>query len=207
MTLQFKSYGEKNTTTLVLAHGAGAGMDHPFMVYFATELAQKGFEVILFNFPYMIKRMEDGKKRPPDRAPVLLQHYRDLIHHIGPRKRLIIGGKSMGGRIASMLLAEEPGIAEGLLLLGYPFHPPGKPEKQRTDHLSRINRPVLIAQGDRDTFGGREFVKTLGLPENYTFHWLPDGDHGFKPRKASGYSEKENWDTAIKMMADFCQSL
>ena len=96
MTLQFKSFGAKNNTTLILAHGAGAGMDHPFMEYFATKLADKGIEVILFNFPYMIKRMEDGKKRPPDRAPVLLEHYRELIQHIRSREKLFIGGKSMG---------------------------------------------------------------------------------------------------------------
>ncbi|MCK0070320.1 alpha/beta fold hydrolase [Kordiimonas laminariae] len=204
MTLQFKSFGTKNNTALILAHGAGAGMDHPFMEYFATELAKTGLEVILFNFPYMTKRMEDGKKRPPDRAPVLLEHYRELINHIGPREKVFIGGKSMGGRMASMLLAEDASIADGLVLLGYPFHPPGKPEKLRTEHFSEIKKPVFIAQGERDTFGGKEFAESLSLPQNFEMHWLPDGDHGFKPRKASGHTEQENWDNAVNATSNFC---
>jgi predicted alpha/beta-hydrolase family hydrolase len=109
----------------------------------------------------------------------------------------------MGGRIASMLVAEDEALADGLLVLGYPFHPPGKPEKLRTDHFPEIKTPSLILQGERDTFGGREFAETLQLPANMKLHWVPDGDHSFKPRKASGRTELENWEDAATAIAAF----
>ncbi len=197
-------YGEPEKASLVLAHGAGADAHSDFMQYFAKALAKNGFEVILFNFPYMQKRVLDGKRRPPDRAPKLLEHYKTVLESIGPRNKLFIGGKSMGGRIASMALAENNELAAGLILLGYPFAPPGKPEKLRTEHFPSIQSPTLIAQGERDTFGGETFISNLTLPTNFKVHILPDGDHSFKPRKKSGYTEQENWDSAIKAITDFC---
>ena len=106
--------------------------------------------------------------------------------------------------MASMLLAEDNTLADGLVLLGYPFHPPGKPEKLRTEHFADITNPVLVNQGERDTFGGRDLVSSLSLPENFAVNWLSDGDHGFKPRKASGHTEEENWDKAINTISEFC---
>ncbi len=179
-------------------------MDHPFMHTFAENLSQQGLEIILFNFPYMVKRSEDGKKRPPDRAPILLDHYKKILNEIGPREKLFIGGKSMGGRMASMLLSENPTIADGLILLGYPFHPPGKPEKLRTEHFPQITKPSLIIQGERDTFGGKEFITHLELKVPFTTMFVPDGDHSFKPRKKSGYTEQQNWETAINIISQFC---
>lgn len=105
----------------------------------------------------------------------------------------------MGGRMASMLAAETPTIADGLILLGYPFHPPGKPEKlaDRTAHFSAITMPTLLVQGERDTFGGRALLDTLTLPNCFETRWIPDGDHSFKPRKKSGYTEQQNREAAV----------
>ena len=129
-------------------------------------------------------------------------HYRAIISEVGRDRPLLIGGKSMGGRMASMLAAETPGIADGLVLLGYPFHPPGKPEKLRTDHLADIKMPTLLVQGERDTFGGTDLVNSLSLPSSFDIQWAIDGDHGFKPRKKSGRTEAENWDAALTAIAE-----
>lgn len=195
---------------LILAHGAGAPMDSPFMEAFAEGLVQAGIGVTRFEFPYMAKRRDDGRKRPPDREPVLLQTWRDeIIAHGGP-SGLMIGGKSMGGRMAS-LVAAELGAAEsqprGLLCLGYPFHPPGKPDRLRVDHLRSLTVPTLIIQGERDALGDRATVEALDLPACIRVHWLPDGDHSFKPRKASGHTEAESWAAGIATAAAFIQEL
>ncbi len=201
MGSDIKRYGQAKIGTLVLAHGAGAGMDSDFMVAFAEGLSSGGFETILLEFPYMTKRREDGKKRPPDRAPKLVAHYNAVLEELALPGPVIIGGKSMGGRIASMLLAENPIVADGLLMLGYPFAPPGKPEKLRIDHFSAIEKPVLIVQGERDVFGGRAAVEALSLPKNFEILWCNDGDHSFKPRKTSGLTEQENWEAAMNAIS------
>ncbi|HEY9079436.1 alpha/beta fold hydrolase [Magnetovibrio sp.] len=197
--------------TIALAHGAGAPMDSPFMVAFADGLAQRGLRCVRFEFPYMHERRVDGKKRPPNRAPVLLETWRAVIDELG-RENLIIGGKSMGGRMASMIareLEDENAPVKGLVCLGYPFHPPGKPEKAqgRMAHLSDLKTPTLILQGTRDTFGTIEQVPAFSLSNAIRVHWLEDGDHGFKPRKSSGRSEAQNWDEAIDAMAAFARDL
>jgi len=201
MTVKLQRFGKPERARIILAHGAGAGMDSAFMQYVAKGLAEEGFESILFNFPYMEKRAQDGKRRPPDRAPKLLEHFHLVIEQMGKDKPLLIGGKSMGGRMASMIIAENQNVADGLILLGYPFHPPGKPEKLRTDHLADIRVPTLLYQGERDTFGGVTLVENLNLPTAFETHWAIDGDHSFKPRKKSGLTEQENWDTAIAAIA------
>lgn len=190
--------------TVALAHGAGAPMDSAFMAAFAAGLADRGLRVARFEFPYMARRRAEGTKRPPDRAPVLLDCWRTVIAELGP-ERLVIAGKSMGGRMAS-LVAGEAGVM-GLVCLGYPFHPPGKPERTRTEHLESLKTPTLILQGERDPFGTRAEVAEYALSGAIRVVWLPDGDHGFKPRKASGRTEAENWETAIAKMADFALSL
>lgn len=197
MTHRLQRHGTPERGRIILAHGAGAGLDSAFMQYFADGLAKAGFECILFNFSYMEMRAADGKKRPPDRAPKLLEHFKAVIDQVGRDHPLIIGGKSMGGRMASMLAAETPTIADGMILLGYPFHPPGKPEKLRTEHLGDITMPTLLIQGERDTFGGTALVNSLNLPSHFNIEWAMDGDHSFKPRKASGRTETQNWDEAI----------
>ncbi|MEQ8507184.1 MAG: alpha/beta fold hydrolase [Rhodospirillales bacterium] len=195
--------------TVALAHGAGAPMDSPFMEAFAEGLAARGLRCARFEFPYMAQRRDDGKKRPPNPARVLLATWREVIDEIG-RGKLVIGGKSMGGRMASMVAAEleSEGVpVRGVACLGYPFHPPGKPEKLRTEHLETLKTPTLICQGTRDPFGTREEVPAYPLSKKIKLHWLEDGDHGFKPRKASGRTEQQNWDDALDAIKAFCGKL
>lgn len=191
---------------LILAHGAGAPMDTPFMTFFAEGLGAAGIGVIRFEFPYMAARRTDGKKRPPDRAPKLLDTWREIVGRYSGRD-VFIGGKSMGGRMATLLASEDPEEAiKGVICLGYPFHPPGKPEKLRVEHFPDIRAPVLICQGERDSFGKRDEVKAMALPESFDLHWCPDGDHDLKPRKASGLTAEENWRAAVAAVADFIRA-
>lgn len=192
--------GEKDQPIFIFAHGAGAGMDHDFMSAVATGLAEKGIQVVRFNFPYMVKRAEDGKKRPPDRAPKLLETYQSVIKEFAD-KPVVIGGKSMGGRMAS-LLAEESDVA-AVACLGFPFHPPGKPEKYKGEHLASVTKPLLILQGERDTFGKQEEFAEFQLSDSINVTFLPDGDHSFKPRKRSGYTEEGNIQLAVERLATF----
>ena len=191
--------------TIALAHGAGAPMDSPFMAAFAEGLAAHGLRVARFEFPYMARRRDDGRKRPPDRAPVLLDAWLAVISELGP-EHLVIGGKSMGGRIASMV-ADEAGVA-GLVCLGYPFHAPGREaDLIRLAHLEDLKTPALIAQGTRDALGNAGDVAGYALAPAIRIHWLEDGDHGFKPRKSSGLSEGQNWGEAIRAVAAFAADL
>lgn len=186
--------------TIALAHGAGAPMDSEFMTVFAEGLAALRFRVVRFEFPYMAERRKSGRKKPPDREPALRQAWLDMIAALKP-ERLIIGGKSLGGRMAS-LIADEAKVA-GLVCLGYPFHPTGQPDRLRVEHLARLKTPTLILQGERDPFGNRDEVAGYTLSKSIKFHWLTDGDHSFKPRKSSGRTEKENWDEAVEEVAQF----
>jgi len=195
--------------TIALAHGAGAMMDSPFMTAFAEGLAHAGYRAARFEFPYMVTRRETGRKRPPDRAPILLDTWRAVIGELGPGN-LVIGGKSMGGRIASLLAAEREEAGDplaGIVCLGYPFHPPGKPDKLRVDHLRGLKTPTLIVQGERDPFGKKDEVKSYRLPKSIRFHWLTDGEHSFKPRKASGRTEADNWAQGIDAIDGFLTGL
>ena len=197
--------------TIVLAHGAGAAMDSDFMQAFAEGLAERGLKCVRFEFPYMAQRREDGKKRPPNRAPILLETWRAVIDHLGT-ENLVVAGKSMGGRMASMIareLEDENNPVQGLICLGYPFHPPGKPEKAegRLAHLLDLKTPTLILQGTRDTFGGKDHMPGLPLPKSVQVTWLEDGDHGFKPRKKSGRTEAQNWAQALDAMDAFVRAL
>ena len=186
---------------VILAHGAGAMMDTPFMDTIAAGLANRSIQVSRFEFPYMAKRRLDGKRRGPDTQKVLLTTWRDVIADLAGKTPLFIGGKSMGGRMAS-LVADEPDVT-GVICLGYPFHPPGKPDNLRTEHLETMPRPILIVQGERDTFGRREEVAAYALAPTIQLVWVPDGDHSFKPRKKSGYTEAENLQHAVDATVAF----
>ncbi|MEM7436322.1 MAG: alpha/beta family hydrolase [Myxococcota bacterium] len=190
---------------LVLAHGAGAPMDSDFMNAIASAVGEAGISVVRFEFEYMSRRRQDGKRRGPDRAPKLMAYYRHVVEALGPAERLVIGGKSMGGRIASMI-ADEAGV-RGLVCLGYPFHPPGRPERLRTAHLERLRCPTLIVQGDRDRLGNEEEVAEYSLSQSIEIVWLPDGDHSFKPRKKSGHTESENLRDAVTNIVRFVSQL
>lgn len=186
---------------LVLAHGAGAPMDSPFMDSMAELMAAQGIGVVRFEFPYMVERRENGKKRPPNKQDVLLETWREVIADVGNAKKLVIGGKSMGGRMAS-LIADEQQVA-GLVCLGYPFHPPGKPEKLRTEHLQDLQTPTLIVQGTRDKLGNQEEVEGYDLSTAIELLWLEDGDHDLKPRVKSGHSHEEHLQLAAEKIAAF----
>ncbi len=195
--------------TFLFAHGAGAGMEHEFMQTVATELGDRGTRVIRFEFPYMIKRRQDGRKRPPDRELKLLDAFRQQIADARAQGPLVIGGKSMGGRMASLLAAREAvelGIS-GVICLGFPFHPPGKPERFRGEHLQQITTPTLILQGERDTFGNRQELATMTFSAAVKCQFLADGDHSFKPRKASGHTQAQHISHAVSAMSRFIQSL
>lgn len=190
--------------TLALAHGAGAPMDSDWMNGVAAAIADKGFRVVRFEFPYMAERRVTGKKKPPNPARILLQTWADVIDDLGAGT-LVIGGKSMGGRMASMIADEK--AVRGLVCLGYPFHPPGRPEKLRTEHLAALKTPTLICQGERDPFGTRDEVKGFSLSKAIRVHWSADGDHGLKPRKKSGYTEDGNISAAVDAIAAFMSKL
>ncbi|MEL0608723.1 alpha/beta fold hydrolase [Vibrio echinoideorum] len=196
--------GEDNPITFIFAHGAGAGMDHEFMQSVAKGLALKEIRVIRFNFPYMIKRAEDGKRRPPDRAPKLLEAYQEIIEQVDADK-LVIGGKSMGGRMASHL--SELDKVAAMACLGFPFHPPGKPEKYKGEHLAELAKPCLILQGERDTFGKREEFEGFDLSDSIRVEFIPDGDHSFKPRKSSGYTEQQNIALTVEKLSAFIKEV
>jgi uncharacterized protein len=185
---------------IALAHGAGVGMDTEFMDCFAVGLANHGFRVARFEFPYMAQRRRSGKRRPPDREPELLETWRQVIDTLG-RERLVIGGKSMGGRMASMV-ADEAQVA-GLVCLGYPFHPTGDPARLRVEHLKALKTPTLILQGARDPFGNQEEVAGYDLSSSIRLHWLSDGDHDFKPRRAAGKSHEANLAEALDVFEGF----
>ncbi|WP_440996954.1 alpha/beta family hydrolase [Arhodomonas sp. SL1] len=185
------------SVSVVLAHGAGAPMDSPFMGRIAEGLAAAGHRVVRFEFPYMQRRRVDGRRRGPDRQAVLLGAFRDMVAAV--RRRwpgpVVIGGKSMGGRMAS-LVADELGVT-ALVVFGFPFHPPGRPERLRTTHLMGLHTPALILQGERDPFGRRDEVEGYGLPAGIVLEWLPDGDHSFVPRRRSGESESANLERGV----------
>ena len=190
----------KAETVFILAHGAGAAMDTPFMEFFAAELECSELRVARFEFPYMAARRTTGKRPGPDREPKLRATWHDAIESFSD-KRIIIGGKSMGGRIAS-LVADDAEV-DGLICLGYPFHPPGKPDRLRTEHLADIKTPTLILQGTRDPFGKPDEVGSYKLSKQISVHWLEDGDHSFKPRKSSGRTEADNWSEAVNQIREF----
>lgn len=183
------------SATLLLAHGAGAGMDSGSMTMFAEAFAGAGLRVARFEFAYMAARRDgSGKRPPPSPANKLIAEYLGAIATVEKTGKLVIGGKSMGGRMASMIAEKQysQGAIAGLLCLGYPFHPPGNAEKLRTDHLTPLTVPTLICQGERDPFGTQEEVAGYPLSASTEVIWLVDGDHDLKPRKASGFSHKDH---------------
>lgn len=185
----------------LFAHGAGGAMDTPFMTRVARDLGERGIRVVRFEFPYMAARRECGKRGAPDRQPVLLDTFRRVVDEHGGGGKVVIGGKSMGGRMASMV-ADELGV-RGLICLGYPFHPPGKPQQLRTAHLSSLRTPALIIQGTRDAFGTESEVSAYELSKTIRIEWLEDGDHSFKPRASSGTTERQNLERAVWLMEEF----
>jgi len=196
---------KSSALTLVLAHGAGAPMDSPFMNRIAAGLGESGIRVVRFEFPYMSAQRRTHKRSAPDREPVLRATWHEVIDHLGGAERLVIGGKSMGGRIAS-LIADEAGVCR-LVCLGYPFHPPGRPQRLRVEHLRNLRTPMLIVQGTRDKLGNREEVATYDLSPNIHIAWIEEGDHSFKPPKHSTRTEEQNMAEAVGVAREFLDRL
>jgi predicted alpha/beta-hydrolase family hydrolase len=189
---------EQAGITLILGHGAGAGQTSGFMVSFATALAARGIETVTFNFLYM----QQGR-RLPDPKDKLEACYRAVIETVARRQRgrggLAIGGKSMGGRIASQVAAGDAPDVAGLVLLGYPLHPPGKKEQLRVKHLSDIKAPMLFVQGSRDAFGTpqelRPILETLKAPAE--LYEVAGGDHSFKVLKRAGVTQEDTYKAVL----------
>jgi predicted alpha/beta-hydrolase family hydrolase len=193
---------------LILAHGAGASQRHPFMVSAARALSERGIDVLTFNFLYM----EQGRK-VPDRMPQLVACYRAAIDLArveveSARARLFIGGKSMGGRAATHVASDDPAAAiSGIVLLGYPLHPPGRPEQLRDAHLPGVRRPMLFVQGSRDSFGTPSELKPVlaSLSPLPTLHTVQGGDHSFKVAGRDAKTrqtsiDSEIYDTVVEWM-------
>ena len=195
----------ESASVVVLAHGAGGPMDSPFLDRVAAGLAERGCRVVRFEFPYMRARRTGGRRGAPDRPQVLLESWKEAVASLGGGPRLVIGGKSLGGRIASMVADEV--AARGLVCLGYPFHPPGKPDQLRTKHLENLQTPALFIQGTRDPFGSAQEVPSYPLSSRIQLHWIEAGDHSYKPPARSGRTEGGNVAEAIAAAADFVGNL
>lgn len=198
---------------VLLAHGAMAPMDSAFMEILADRLNAQKISVYRFEFGYMAGRRSGGKRRPPPRAERLLEEYRAAVDQLNSTrtksKPLIIGGKSLGGRVASMVADELHGERQiaGLTCLGYPFHPPKQPDKIRTAHLETLNCPALILQGERDPFGTPAEIEGYAIDPRVQLHWIGDGDHDFGPRGRSGFTKQGNIEAAAVAIATFAAGL
>ncbi|WP_309714245.1 alpha/beta fold hydrolase [Pseudolysinimonas sp.] len=195
--------GPDAAPTLVLAHGAGAAMDSPGMSDLASRIAARGVRVVRFEFAYMASR-RIGVRRPPPRADTLLDEYRAVLAEVGGRP--VIGGRSMGGRVASMIADAgfAAGSVAGLVCLSYPWHPPAASDRPRIEHLADLTVPTLIVQGTRDPFGSPAEVAGYGLSSAIEVLWLEDGDHDLRPRKTvSGFTYAGHLDSAADAVAVF----
>ena len=189
---------------LILAHGAGAPMDSAFMQSIANGCSALGVEVVRFEFPYMAQRRSGGGKRPPNQQSVLLDTWQKVVTEFDQSDiPLFVGGKSMGGRIASLLSTETLKRCRGLICLGYPFHPQGKSEKLRISHLPSLPLPMLIVQGERDRLGSRLEVSEYELGERVQIHWLRACDHDLTPLKRSGTTQEMTWCETVRVMNAF----
>lgn len=208
--LDFLTTGPDNSdVTILLAHGAGAPMDSAAMTAASEALAAQAIKVVRFEFDYMASRRQ-GSRRPPPKAEFLIPQYEQAVSELKQSGTLIVGGKSMGGRVASMVAdrLHGAGVAKGLICLGYPFHPPEKPETLRTAHLETLSTPTLILQGTRDPFGNRSEVEAYQLSDAVELFWLEDGDHDLKPRKSvSGYTTADHLNTMAAKVRAWAEAL
>jgi predicted alpha/beta-hydrolase family hydrolase len=191
--------GDPAAPVFVFAHGAGAAMDSRGMTALATRIAERGVRVVRFEFAYMAARRE-GQRKPPPRADTLLGEYRAVVDEVGGRPA--IGGRSMGGRVASMI-AGDPAVA-ALVCVSYPWHPPARPDQPRIAHLAHLTTPTLIVQGTRDPFGSPTEVAAYELSPAIEVRWLEDGDHDLTPRRAvSGFTAAQHLETTADAVAAF----
>ncbi len=197
---------------LLFAHGAGAPMTSPFLGQFAALLAAKGLLVTRFEFPYMAARRSGGKRTPPPRAELLAGDYEAAVNEasaaLSNGQRLVIGGKSMGGRVASLIADRlfREGRVAALVCLGYPFHPPGKPDRLRTAHLGALSCPTLVVQGGRDPFGNREEVVGYSLSPAIRVTWIADAGHDLEVGRNPA-ARTENLVSAADAIVEFLSEL
>lgn len=195
--------------TVVFAHGAGAPMDSPFLATIATGLAQRGWRVVRFAFPYMARARAGGRRGAPDRLPKLLEAFREQVALEADSPALVLAGKSLGGRVATLLLEETAaaGTVRAGLCFGYPFHPPGRPESLRTAHLETLSVPTLIVQGERDPFGRRAEVEGYALAPTIRLAWIPGGDHSLRPPRSAGLGEEAALALAVERADGFLREI
>ena len=199
--------------SILLAHGAGAPMTSPFLAELATRLAGHGLRVARFEFDYMVSRRTTGKRRPPPGAERLLGEYTDAVADmcgtLGREKKLVIGGKSLGGRVASMIAENEynAGRVAGLICFGYPFHPPNKPLALRTAHLENLSCPALIVQGERDPFGTRAEVASYRLSKSIRVSWIENAGHDLTAPKGQASAAAQGIETAAATASEFIKRL
>ncbi|CBW27136.1 conserved hypothetical protein [Halobacteriovorax marinus SJ] len=191
----------KSNKRIILAHGAGAPMDHDWMNSLSDKLVSRDIQVIRFEFPYMAQRRVDGKKRPPNTKKILLETWKEVFE-LCADSETFIAGKSMGGRMAT-LMADEL-TPKGVICLGFPFHAPGKDVRDRIDHLKNIKTKVHILQGTRDSMGAKDEVLGYDLSKNISLHWFEDGDHSLKPRKRETGKTLEDY---LELAADRIESI
>ncbi|MFT5706443.1 MAG: putative alpha/beta-hydrolase family hydrolase [Oceanospirillaceae bacterium] len=196
--------GGAGSGVVILAHGAGIPMDHPFMQQVSEQLNSIGLQVVRFEFPYMAKRRSTGKKSLPDKLPVLIASFKEVISKVKNEIKaqsnsktvpIYLAGKSLGGRIATIIACTEP--LAGVFVYGYPFHPINKPDRLRVEHLQDINANIYIYQGERDKLGSIDEVGTYALSHNVTVEWLTDGDHDLKPRVRSGFTQQQHMNSIL----------
>lgn len=200
--------GPDNGPLFVFAHGAGAPLTSDFMQQVSAGLAKQGIRVLRFNFNYMQQRLDTGSRRPPERADKLIAQFQNVISSLNAP--MVIGGKSMGGRMASLVAAEGGADlskqVKGVACLGYPFHPQGKPEKLRIEHLADISQPLFIMQGERDKLGNKLEVASYSLPDSMQWLWLEDGDHDLKPRVKSGFTHQQHIQSVIMHLSNYIKA-
>lgn len=192
------------STCIIIAHGAGGPMHSPFIRYFHTELAKNGYVAVKFNFPYM-----EARRKVPDRTDVLERCYRTVIEDVRAThrtSRIFIGGKSMGGRIASQVAAKDGVDVNALFFLGYPLHPPGRTEQLRDKHLYSISKPMLFISGTRDNFATKDLLERVvaKIGPNAQLDWIENGDHSFKTRDSTG---SEGTNKALTILLEWLAGL
>jgi predicted alpha/beta-hydrolase family hydrolase len=193
--------GWNRQNAVILAHGAGGGMNTPFMAYFHDELSARGILTVKFEFEYM-----QQKRKAPDPQPKLRQRYRQVIEEVQAELqpvRTFVGGKSMGGRVASYI-AGDLALVKGLVFLGYPLHPPGKPDQLRDEHLYSLERPMLFVSGTRDTLARRDLLEQVvsRIGQRATMVWIEGGDHSLKTGRKSDNSLQLAADAIIKWIGE-----
>ncbi len=198
---------------IIFAHGAGADMHHEFMEQITFLLNKANINVLRFNFPFMDKRIELGKRYPPDRMPKLIECYERVVNNFIENEDnketlpLFIGGKSMGSRVAATIVGndEVSKVIQGVFCLGYPFHPPKKTEKLRLEPLQNTQKSILIVQGERDTLGSQVEIKDYEVSNLCRYVFLADGDHSLKPRVKSGFTHQQHMESSVHAIAQFIQ--